>query len=91
MAFDHTTPACVRNGYDYARPGSDLLLQTVSGWRKICRPHRGPYRGRSPLHYQLPRVEAYGLDSARVLRARVTGVLAPYFAIDRLRTQKTLA
>lgn len=38
--------------------------------------------------YRLPRVEAHGLDSPSVLRAKAGGVLAPYHVIDRLRRQQ---
>jgi peptidoglycan/xylan/chitin deacetylase (PgdA/CDA1 family) len=36
-------------------------------------------------NYALPRIEAHGLDSPAVLRAKVLGRLFPYYIIDRFR------
>lgn len=38
--------------------------------------------------YLLPRIEAHGLDSPAMLRAKANGALAPYYLTDRLRMAK---
>jgi hypothetical protein len=41
--------------------------------------------------FRLPRIEAHGVDSEAVIRAKVLGTLAPYWLTDRLRQARRSA
>lgn len=56
------------------KAGYDYAVSTELG---VAQPDSDPFL--------LPRVEAHGLDSPAVLRAKVAGALLPYYVTDRLR------